>query len=94
MAWSEVKISEKALKQLERMPCYIRDKHYIWIEQVEEYGIQEIRNIRGFRDEKLKGKREGQRSIRLNRSYRAIYVEFPNGELSVITIIEVNNHEY
>ncbi len=37
-------------------------------------GLSEVRKVPGYHDEPLKGQRKGQRSIRLSRSYRAIYV--------------------
>ena len=47
--------------------------------------------VRSWRDEALKGKRLGQRSIRLSKGVRAIYIE---ETIVFITIIEVHNHEY
>lgn len=64
------------------------------MERVEFFGIEEVRKIKGFHDEPLRGQRSGQRSIRLNRSYRAIYVQKLSGELVLITILEVSNHGY
>jgi addiction module RelE/StbE family toxin len=49
---------------------------------------------KGFHDEPLKGKLQGQRSVRLNRAYRAIYVEHETGEVELIEVLEVNKHEY
>jgi proteic killer suppression protein len=50
--------------------------------------------VPGFHDEPLKGDRKGQRSIRLNKAYRAIYIEGQRKEVHIISIIEVNKHEY
>ena len=36
---------------------------------------------KGFHDEPLRGQRHGQRSIRLNRAYRAIYVISSDGSI-------------
>ncbi len=94
MISTKVSIEQAALKQLEKVPSFIRVKLYQWIERVEEFGIAEIRKSKGLHDEPLKGLRTGQRSIRLNRSYRAIYIQKQNGELFLIQIIEVTNHEY
>ena len=57
-------------------------------------GISKVRTIPGFHDEPLKGNREGQRSIRLNKAYRAIYIENEKKEVTIISIIEVNKHDY
>jgi proteic killer suppression protein len=52
-----------------------------------------MRKRPGFHDEPLKGKRQGQRSIRLNKAYRAIYEVDPQ-EPHFIEVVEVNKHEY
>ncbi len=44
-------------------------------------------------DEPLKGDRKGQRSIRLSRSYRAIY-RVVKDHVVFILVEEVNKHEY
>jgi len=53
-----------------------------------------VRKISGYHDEPLHGNRIGQRSIRLNKSYRAIYTELDSGEIHFIEIVEVNKHDY
>ncbi len=55
-------------------------------------GIHEVRKFKRYHDEPLKGNRVGQRSVRLNRAYRAIYVELES-EIEIL-VIEVNKHEY
>lgn len=94
MILCRVMIDERAEKQLVRIPGFIKNKLYQWVERVEALGIDEVRKIKGFHDEPLQGKRAGQRSIRLNRSYRAIYFENEEGVLLLITVLEVNKHEY
>lgn len=47
----------------------------------------------GYHDEPLKGARVGQRSIRLNRAYRAIYV-IKNDGIEFGSVEEVNKHDY
>lgn len=81
-------------KQLDKLPEFIAQKFRIWVALVEESGLREVRKHKGFHDEPLKGQRQGQRSIRLNRSYRAIYAERETGELALIEVLEVNKHEY
>ena len=81
-------------KDLGRVPDVIARKFRIWVALVEETGIREPRKCGGFQDEPLKGKRQGQRSVRLNRAYRAIYVERMSGEIELIEVLEVNKHEY
>ncbi|SMF47662.1 hypothetical protein [Pseudobacteriovorax antillogorgiicola] len=61
----EVEFSNNAKKQLRKVPNYVQSKLMYWVSQVQDYGIEEVRKIPGFHDEPLKGKRKGQRSIRL-----------------------------
>jgi len=48
----------------------------------------------GFHDEPLKGDRKKQRSIRLNKAYRAFYITDEDGKIHFIEVIEVNKHDY
>ena len=80
-------------KQVKRLPSHIRNTIVVWMDVVRSQGLLTARRVRGYNDESLKGKRKGQRSIRLNRSYRLIYEE-NNEELTIITILEVHKHEY
>ena len=79
-------------KDLGKVPRYIKEKLLLWVDAVERMGIQRVRKIPGFHDEPLKGDRKGQRSIRLSKHYRAIYVANENSAL--LKVIEVNKHEY
>jgi toxin HigB-1 len=81
-------------KQLRRVPDVIARKFRIWVALVEESGIREMRRCKGFHDEPLKGQRQGLRSVRLNKAYRAIYAERETGEIELIEVLEVNKHEY
>ncbi len=94
MIVTKVFILKKAEKDLTKLPFYILEKLFSWIEQVELYGIQEVRKIPGHHDEPLKGSRKGERSIRLSKSYRAIYQENQSSLVIEIVINEVNKHEY
>lgn len=81
-------------KQLDRIPELIVRKFRLWVALVVESGAREVRRRKGFHDEPLKGTRRGQRSVRLNRAYRAIYRERETGEIELIEVLEVNKHEY
>jgi toxin HigB-1 len=81
-------------KQLERIPTHIAKKFYAWVTAVKLAGLRSVRTAPGFHDEPLKGKRLGQRSIRLSREYRAIYEERRDGTIEFVEVIEVNKHEY
>jgi hypothetical protein len=50
---------------------YPSRKLLTWVETVEIEGIEEVRKCGGYHDEPLHGKRRGQHSIRLSKSYRA-----------------------
>lgn len=90
----EVIISRKAEKDLKGIPAHIIFKLQIWIDGIKNDGLREMRKRPGFHDEPLKGKRVGQRSIRLNKGYRAIYEIDTSGMIHFIEIVEVNKHEY
>jgi proteic killer suppression protein len=49
--------------------------------------------VPGYLDEPLKGDRAGQRSMRLSRSYRAIY-EVKEDRVKFVSVEEVSKHEY
>lgn len=85
---------ERVEKQLRKIPPYVVEKLYNWARSVELKGLKEIRKISGYHDEPLKGPRQGQRSIRLTKAYRAIYSEEGNGIINLIILREVNKHEY
>ena len=70
----DVSLSRKAERDLKKVPLYIALKLQAWIEAVGYGGLTEVRKIPGYHDEPLKGERIGQRSIRLNRAYPAIYI--------------------
>lgn len=89
-----VDLSEKAKRNLLKVPTYIVKKLMYWVDEVKNEGITAVRKIPGYHDEPLKGGRKGQRSIRLNIAYRAIYEEDTSGIVHFIEIIEVNKHEY
>lgn len=87
-----VQYDPKLDKDLAKLPIHVLNKLRMWVEAVNHNGINTVRKIPGFHDEPLQGGRKGQRSIRLNKAYRAIYVEDKN--TIKITVIEVNKHEY
>ena len=90
----KVIISKFAQKQVRKLPMHIQNSLRTWSELIGENGIWMMRRIPGYHDEPLKGRREGQRSSKLSRSYRVIYEEFSNGEVEIINIMEVSKHDY
>ena len=87
-------------KALKKLPMHIVRNLQKWALQVEELGIEEIRKIPGYHDEPLRGDREGQRSVRLSRSYRAFYIEYWENDqarqeiINIVSVEEVSKHEY
>ena len=90
----DITLSSKALKDLKKVPLAIAIKLQAWVENVGHHGLTQVRKISAYHDEPLKGKRQGQRSIRLNKAYRAIYVIDKNNKVQFIEVLEVNKHEY
>ena len=87
-------LSTKAERNLLKVTKHIVLKLNSWVEPVTENGLNYTRKIPGYHDEPLKGDRKGQRSIRLSKSYRAIYVIRENNKIEFIEVCEVNKHEY
>jgi proteic killer suppression protein len=85
-------IDRFAEKQIRRLPHFIKECLQEWVEAVEHLGLIETRKRAGYHDEPLKGGRKGQRSVRLNRSYRVIYIETIKS--IEIIVIEVSKHGY
>lgn len=88
-----VEISGLAAKQLRKVPRHIVNNLMIWILAVEQGGLEEARKVRAYHDEPLKGNRIGQRSIRLSRTYRAIY-EIRGDAAAFVSVEEVSKHRY
>lgn len=90
----DIELTKNAQKDLKNLPVFIIEKFFHWVKLVKQEGLRKARTVKGFHDEPLKGKRKGQRSVRLNGSYRAIYVEKLNSSIEFIEVQEVNNHDY
>jgi proteic killer suppression protein len=88
-----VEITRLAEKQLRKLPRHIVDNLMIWVAAVEHDGLESVRKVPGYHDEPLRGKRSGQRSIRLSRAYRSIY-EIKEGAARFVSVEEVSKHEY
>lgn len=89
----KVRISKRAERQLEKVPQHIRVNLLLWVTTVEHDGLEETRKVPGYHDEPLRGRRSGQRSIRLSRSYRAIY-EVRSDSVEFVSVEEVSKHDY
>ena len=90
----EVRITKSALKDLKKTPRYLQEKFRAWLESVNRVGVEETRKRPGWHDEPLVGNRKGQRSIRLNKQWRAIYVIKNDGTIEFLEVKEIMPHEY
>ncbi|OGL43782.1 MAG: hypothetical protein A2161_07140 [Candidatus Schekmanbacteria bacterium RBG_13_48_7] len=88
-----VHLTDRAKRDLKRLPFYIIVKLMGWADDVENRGIEEVRKTPGYHDEPLKGKRKGERAIRLSKSYRAIYT-IKEDSIEFVSIEEVGKHGY
>lgn len=83
-----------AKKQIIKLPRHIIESLEAWVDDVEARGLIEVRKTPGYHDEPLKGDRRGQRSVRLSRAYRAIYIIKRNNSIEFVSIEEVSKHDY
>ncbi|MBN1114831.1 MAG: type II toxin-antitoxin system RelE/ParE family toxin [Oligoflexia bacterium] len=79
-------------KDLPKLAKPVRAAYSAWKSVISVDGFDGLRQVKGFRLEKLKGKRKGQYSCRLNRGYRVIF-RMINKSI-IIEVLEVNKHEY
>ncbi len=91
---TDIRITKGALKRLKKAPLYLQEKFRAWIFAVSKSGVDEVRKQSGWHDEPLLGSRKGQRSIRLNKQWRAIYIIKNDGSIEFIEVMEVTPHEY
>jgi plasmid maintenance system killer protein len=83
---------KKLYKAIEKLPAHVVKKYELWKDIVYRHGPEKLREFPGFNDEKLAGKREGERSSRLNVQYRVIY-QIEKEAVSVV-VIEITPHGY
>ena len=88
----EIYEHRKAVKQLESLPMDVLKRYEKWKDIVSISGPDGLRQIKGFRDEALRGEWKGHRSSRLNVQYRVIYkVE---KDLVLVQVVSVTPHDY
>jgi proteic killer suppression protein len=80
-------------KDLIKTPKALVVKFQKWVDDIEKYGLEEVRRVRGWHDHSLKGDRAGQRAIYLNKKWRAVYV-IEGRQVKIVKVIEVHPHEY
>jgi proteic killer suppression protein len=89
-----VELSNRARKQLQKVPRHIIENLAAWVDDVEDRGLEEVRKIHGYHDEPLHGNRLRQRSIRLSRAYRAVYRICEDESIEFVSVEEISKHAY
>jgi toxin HigB-1 len=88
----EIYEHRKAVKQLDGLPIDVLKRYEKWKDIISISGPDALRQIRGFRDEALRGEWKGNRSSRLNIQYRVIYrIE---KDLVLVQVVNVTPHDY
>jgi len=88
----EILEHRNAVRQLKSLPADVLKRYEKWKDIVEISGPAGLKEIKGFRDEPLRGEWKGHRSSRLNLQYRVIYkVE---KELVLVLVVSVTPHDY
>ena len=82
----------KAVKKLESLPIDVLKRYEKWKDIVSISGPDGLRQIKGFRDEALRGEWKGHRSSRLNIQYRVIYKI--QKELVLVQEVNMTPHDY
>ena len=90
-----VVVSREARKQHAKLPSQVRAAFDRWATLIGEYGLHEVRKIRGYHDEPItRGPHAGERSVRLGRAWRLFYVLASTGVAEVVEVVEINKHLY
>ena len=80
------------MKQLASLPFDVLQRYEKWKDIVSISGPDGLKQIRGFRDEALRGEWKGHRSSRLNIQYRVIYkIE---KDLVLVQVVNLTPHDY
>ena len=67
---------------------------YDWVKAVEFEGMENVKKLPGYHDEKLTGEWEGYRSVRLTKVYRVFYYEIKREKFYIVQVVKVSRHEY
>jgi addiction module RelE/StbE family toxin len=79
-------------QQLASTPLEILKRYEKWKDIVRFSGPKGLLEIRGFRDEALRGEWHGYRSSRLNQQYRVIYRV--DGRMVYVFVESITPHDY
>jgi len=82
----------RVVRRLPKIPTDILKRYEKWKDIVAISGPLGLRQIKGFRDESLRGEWKGHRSSRLGGQYHVIYrIEAQN---VVVKVIDLTAHDY
>ncbi len=88
----EIYEHRKAVKQLASLPIDVLKRYEKWKDIILISGPDGLKQIRGFRDEALRGEWKEHRSSRLSIQYRVIYkIE---KDLVLVQVVNVTPHDY
>lgn len=79
-------------KTCRKLPKAVVKKYELWKDIIFRHGPEKLREFPGFHDERLKGKREGQRSSRLSLKYRMVYAV--ERDIVTVFVLEITPHNY
>jgi len=88
----EIYEHRKIARQLESLPTDVLKRYEKWKDIVSISGPDGLRQIRGFREEALRGEWKGYRTSRLNIQYRVIYKI--QKDLVLVQVVNVTPHDY
>jgi hypothetical protein len=82
-------------RDLRSCPVFIVRKFMAWVGAIELDGLEQTSRLPGYHDKPfMDNGKDIDRSIRLNRSYRAIYSIQDDGFFDFVRVETVNKHEY
>ena len=84
--------NKKLSRKFVKIPTEVLKRYEKWKDIVYLSGPAGLKEIKGFHDEALSGKRQGQRSSRLGLQYRVIYRV--KGQEVIVEVIDVTAHDY
>jgi proteic killer suppression protein len=79
-------------RKCSKLPLNVVKKYELWKNIVFRHGPNKLKEFPGFRDEKLKGERKGQRSSRLSLQYRVVYIV--EEKIVTVFVLEITPHKY
>ena len=82
----------RVVKQLDLLPLEVLKRYEKWKDVAVVSGPMGLRLIKGFHDEALRGKWQGNRSSRLGLQYRVIYKVIANAV--IFQVASISPHGY